>query len=227
MINSLADAPEEGEGDAPGGAGPWRSWAVDSGPRGDNTERDSQQPDHSRPGGVSPSAKTSHTALSRLRPRSSRCDRHGTCSAQCCSQARGHVREYVTVHPRILHSRITVLFSSVAWQATAHEGSVAFSEPGRANYGLPGQYLGDATVTAATLDRLAMTAIRLDIDGPNYRLHLVHRAPNSSSPITTRPRPDPLPTPSPQPSPRRRGFRLCGGLDRIHRTAVIGSTRAT
>ena len=35
-----------------------------------------------------------------------------------------------------------------------------------------GKYLGDATVTAAILDRLAMTAIRLDIDGPSYRQHL-------------------------------------------------------
>jgi len=32
-----------------------------------------------------------------------------------------------------------------------------------------GRYLGDATVTAAILDRLAMQAIRIDIDGPSYR----------------------------------------------------------
>ena len=32
-----------------------------------------------------------------------------------------------------------------------------------------GHYLGDATVTAAILDRLAMQAIRVDIDGPSYR----------------------------------------------------------
>jgi len=37
-----------------------------------------------------------------------------------------------------------------------------------------GKYLGDATVTAAVLDRLAMTAIRLGIDGPSYRQHLAH-----------------------------------------------------
>lgn len=35
-----------------------------------------------------------------------------------------------------------------------------------------GRYLGDATVTAAILDRLAMTAVRLDIDGPSFRQHL-------------------------------------------------------
>ena len=35
-----------------------------------------------------------------------------------------------------------------------------------------GKYLGDATVTAAILDRLAMTSVRLDIDGPSYRQHV-------------------------------------------------------
>lgn len=35
-----------------------------------------------------------------------------------------------------------------------------------------GKYLGDATLAAAILDRLAMTSIRIDIDGPSYRDHL-------------------------------------------------------
>jgi len=35
-----------------------------------------------------------------------------------------------------------------------------------------GRYLGDATVTAAILDRLAHHAIRIDIDGPSYRQHV-------------------------------------------------------
>jgi DNA replication protein DnaC len=35
-----------------------------------------------------------------------------------------------------------------------------------------GRYLGDATIAAAILDRLAMHAIRIDIDGPSYRQHL-------------------------------------------------------
>jgi DNA replication protein DnaC len=34
-----------------------------------------------------------------------------------------------------------------------------------------GKYLGDATLAAAVLDRLAANAIRLDIDGPSYRQH--------------------------------------------------------
>lgn len=35
-----------------------------------------------------------------------------------------------------------------------------------------GRHLGDATLTAAILDRLAMHAIRIDIDGPSYRQHV-------------------------------------------------------
>jgi DNA replication protein DnaC len=35
-----------------------------------------------------------------------------------------------------------------------------------------GRYLGDATLTAAVLDRLAMHALRIDIDGPSYRQHV-------------------------------------------------------
>ena len=38
-----------------------------------------------------------------------------------------------------------------------------------------GKYLGDATVTAAILDRLAMTAVRLNINGPSYRQHIAHQ----------------------------------------------------
>ncbi len=36
-----------------------------------------------------------------------------------------------------------------------------------------GRYLGDATLATAILDRLAMRAIRIDIDGPSYRQKLV------------------------------------------------------
>jgi DNA replication protein DnaC len=38
-----------------------------------------------------------------------------------------------------------------------------------------GKYLGDATLAAAVLDRLAATSIRIDIDGPSYRQHLAHQ----------------------------------------------------
>lgn len=38
-----------------------------------------------------------------------------------------------------------------------------------------GRYLGDATLAAAILDRLAMRALRIDIDGPSYRQHLARK----------------------------------------------------
>jgi DNA replication protein DnaC len=48
--------------------------------------------------------------------------------------------------------------------STAVTSNVALSEWGR--------FLGDATLTAAILDRLAMHAIRIDIDRPSYRQHV-------------------------------------------------------
>jgi DNA replication protein DnaC len=38
-----------------------------------------------------------------------------------------------------------------------------------------GKYLGDTTLTAAILDRLAANSIHIDIDGPSYRQHLALR----------------------------------------------------
>jgi DNA replication protein DnaC len=38
-----------------------------------------------------------------------------------------------------------------------------------------GKYLGDATIAAAVLDRLAATSIRIDIDGPSYRQFLAKK----------------------------------------------------
>jgi DNA replication protein DnaC len=38
-----------------------------------------------------------------------------------------------------------------------------------------GKYLGDATLAAAVLDRLAANSIRIDIDGPSYRQHLAKK----------------------------------------------------
>jgi DNA replication protein DnaC len=38
-----------------------------------------------------------------------------------------------------------------------------------------GKYLGDATLAAAVLDRLAANSIRIDIDGPSYRQHLARQ----------------------------------------------------
>jgi DNA replication protein DnaC len=38
-----------------------------------------------------------------------------------------------------------------------------------------GKYLGDATLAAAVLDRLAASSIRIDIDGPSYRQFLARQ----------------------------------------------------
>jgi len=38
-----------------------------------------------------------------------------------------------------------------------------------------GRYLGDSTVAMAILDRLAMHAIRIDIDGPSFRQHVAEQ----------------------------------------------------
>jgi DNA replication protein DnaC len=49
-----------------------------------------------------------------------------------------------------------------------------------------GRYLGDTTVAMAILDRLAMNAIRIDINGPSYRQHLADlRAKKSPAPKAT------------------------------------------
>jgi len=42
-----------------------------------------------------------------------------------------------------------------------------------------GKYLGDATLAAAVLDRLAANSIRIDIDGPSYRQHLARQRANA------------------------------------------------
>ena len=48
-----------------------------------------------------------------------------------------------------------------------------------------GKYLGDATITAAILDRLAMNSRRIDIDGPSYRQHLAQQRAKSPQTVTT------------------------------------------
>ena len=47
-----------------------------------------------------------------------------------------------------------------------------------------GRYLGDATLTAAILDRLAMHAIRIDIDGPSWRQHIAKNRAAERAPAT-------------------------------------------
>jgi len=47
-----------------------------------------------------------------------------------------------------------------------------------------GRYLGDATLTAAILDRLAMHAIRIDVEGPSYRQHIAKTRAGEPKPPT-------------------------------------------
>ena len=47
-----------------------------------------------------------------------------------------------------------------------------------------GKYLGDATIAAAILDRLAMHAIRIDIDGPSYRQHVASERAAKTPPVS-------------------------------------------
>lgn len=44
-------------------------------------------------------------------------------------------------------------------------------------------YVGDATLTATILDRLAMHAIRIDIDGLRYRQHVAKNRAAERAPV--------------------------------------------
>ncbi len=63
--------------------------------------------------------------------------------------------------PTAAHALFNLLDSRHGRAATAITSNIKLSAWGR--------YLGDATLAAAILDRLAMRAIRIDIDGPSYR----------------------------------------------------------
>lgn len=66
--------------------------------------------------------------------------------------------------PTAAHTLFNLIDRRHGKVSTAITSNVALSDWGR--------YLGDATVAMAILDRLAMLAIRIDIDGPSYRQHL-------------------------------------------------------
>lgn len=53
-----------------------------------------------------------------------------------------------------------------------HEENLSTAMTSNISLSAWGSYLGDATLTAAILDRLTMNAIRLNIDGPSYRQHV-------------------------------------------------------
>jgi hypothetical protein len=71
----------------------------------------------------------------------------------------------------------------LAWAVRERPGPTALLEHW-------GKYLGDATLTAAILDRLVMHGLRIDIDGPSYRQHIAHeRAAGRDAQRTERERP--------------------------------------
>lgn len=66
--------------------------------------------------------------------------------------------------PTAAHTLFNLIDRRHGRVSTAVTSNIALSDWGR--------YLGDTTVAMAILDRLAMNAIRIDIDGPSYRQHL-------------------------------------------------------
>ena len=66
--------------------------------------------------------------------------------------------------PTAAHALFNLLDRRHGRVSTAVTSNIALSDWGR--------YLGDTTVAMAILDRLAMNAIRIDIDGPSYRQHV-------------------------------------------------------
>ena len=66
--------------------------------------------------------------------------------------------------PTAAHTLYNLIDRRHGHASTAVTSNIALSDWGR--------YLGDATLTAAILDRLAMHAIRIDITGPSWRQHV-------------------------------------------------------
>ena len=66
--------------------------------------------------------------------------------------------------PTAAHTLYNLIDRRHSRVSTAVTSNIALSDWGR--------YLGDATLTAAILDRLAMHAIRINITGPSWRQHV-------------------------------------------------------
>lgn len=69
--------------------------------------------------------------------------------------------------PTAAHMLFTLLDRRHSHASTAISSNIRLSAWGK--------YLGDATLAAAVLDRLAATSIRIDIDGPSYRQFLARQ----------------------------------------------------
>lgn len=76
--------------------------------------------------------------------------------------------------PTAAHTLFNLIDRRHGRMSTAVTSNIALSDWGR--------YLGDATVAMAILDRLAMHAIRIDIDGPSYRQHIGNQRAGRPSP---------------------------------------------
>ena len=66
--------------------------------------------------------------------------------------------------PTAAHMLFNLLDRRHGRLSTAVTSNIALSDWGR--------YLGDTTIAMAILDRLAMNALRIDVDGPSYRQHV-------------------------------------------------------
>lgn len=66
--------------------------------------------------------------------------------------------------PTAAHALFDLLDRRHGRASTAMSSNIALAQWGR--------YLGDATLASAILDRVAMRAIRINIDGPSYRQHV-------------------------------------------------------
>jgi DNA replication protein DnaC len=66
--------------------------------------------------------------------------------------------------PTAAHTLFNLIDRRHGRVSTAVTSNIALSDWGR--------YLGDTTIAMAILDRLAMNALRVDIDGPSYRKHV-------------------------------------------------------
>lgn len=81
-----------------------------------------------------------------------------------------------TDEPTAAHTLYNLIDRRHGHVSTAITSNIALSDWGR--------YLGDATITAAILDRLAMHAIRIDIDGPSWRQHVAKTRAAERAPAT-------------------------------------------
>lgn len=69
--------------------------------------------------------------------------------------------------PTAAHTLFNLIDRRHGRVSTAMTSNIALSDWGR--------YLGDTTVAMAILDRLAMNALRVDINGPSYRQHVAEQ----------------------------------------------------